>query len=74
MVTLAEPGTREELSRIVEDVELNASLEEFIRSLSLSDHEENVIIDSLQELPDRHTNPDGLPKNSPDLIRMNWWM
>jgi len=73
MVTLTAPETREELSRLVEDTQTRESLDNFIRSLTLTDHEEGMIIDSLRILPDCRSNLEELPEEAPDLITMVWW-
>ena len=73
MVTLTAPETREELSQLVEDAVSGESLDQFIRSLTLTDDEESLIIDSLRILPDSNSSPEELPDEAPDLINMVWW-
>jgi hypothetical protein len=72
-VSLADPKKLEELSQMVESVELDASLESFIRSLSLPDEEEDVVRQSMKMLPQLGSRPTALPKNPPNLIRMDVW-
>ena len=70
---LADRRKLDELSRIVENIELDSSLEEFIQSLSLPSEEESAVRDSLKQLPPADVQPSALPKAAPNLIRMAWW-
>ncbi len=73
MVTIADSVTRDELSTLVETTTGQASLEEFIESLDFSWDEKEVIINSIGALPALDTSPKAMPKNAPDMFRMNWW-
>ena len=76
MVTIADSVTRDELSNLVEATPgqaSQASLEEFIESLDFSWDEKEVIIASIAALPAPDTSPKAMPKNAPDMFRMNWW-
>ncbi len=73
MVTLAEPITRDELSRLVEDGKEPATLDVFVRSLDFSIHEQDVIIDSFAALPDLSTGDGQWPSKAPDMFDSAYW-
>ena len=70
---LTSPKKLEDISRIVESTDLGVAMEEFIQSLDLPGDEEEIVIDSVGGLPSAGLRPSALPKNSPSLIRMDWW-
>lgn len=73
-VALADAKKLEELSSMVESVQLSASLERFLQSLSLESDEESMVASSLKALPDLAVHTSDLPRSAPNLMSMDWWI